>query len=217
MKKTKKIAALLLAAVLLVSATVAVTVAYLTAETGVVTNTFEVGNVQIDLDEVKVDEYGAIDETVSGRVKENDYTLIPGHEYVKDPTVYVEFGSQPCWLFVKVVNGLERIEAEDGTLMSDGTTKYVSIEKQMEANGWRSLDGVNNVYYYKTIIDARKAKVEKLVFANFMLDGEAVFEDDSHNETYDDVTIDAYAIQADGFDTALKAWTTAATTYEWGV
>jgi len=58
------------------------TLAYLTA-TDTVTNTFTVGKVQITLDEAPVDANG---ETTDGdRVKKNNYHLLPGHEYDKDP------------------------------------------------------------------------------------------------------------------------------------
>ena len=47
-----------------------------------------------------------------------------------------------------------------------------------------------------------------------MIDGEAVFEDDSQNPTFEDVTIDAYAVQADGFETAADAWDAAEAEWE---
>ena len=109
MKKTKKIVALLLAAVMLVCTTVAATVAYLTANTDVVTNTFTVGSVAIDLDETDVTVYG-VKETDT-KVKANTYKLIPGHLYIKDPTVHVKKGSEECWLFIKVSNGIASAEA----------------------------------------------------------------------------------------------------------
>ena len=58
MKKQKKVLALVLCAVMLVASSVLATMAYLTAQTDVVKNTFTVGNVVIDLDEAKVDVYG---------------------------------------------------------------------------------------------------------------------------------------------------------------
>ena len=99
MKTKTKALALALCAVLLVVSTVFVTMAYLTSKTDVVTNTFTVGKVTITLDEAKVTADG---EKVQGadRVKENKYHLIPGHFYVKDPTIHVANGSEECWLFV---------------------------------------------------------------------------------------------------------------------
>lgn len=213
MKKTKKIVALFLAAVMLVCTTVAATVAYLTAGTEYVKNTFTVGNVQIGLDEELVDQYGDTSNSSPTRTNSNSYTLVPGHDYLKDPTVYVRELSQPCWVFVKVVNGLANVEAADGAVKEDGAP-YAPIEKQMEANGWLPLDGEIDVYYYEEIIDAREDEVSKVVFGEFMIDGEAVFEDDSQNPTFEDVTIDAYAVQADGFETAADAWDAAEAEWE---
>lgn len=121
MKKAKKIVALLLCAVLLIGASVAGTVAYLTSQDTVV-NTFTVGKVQIELDEADVNEYGerlykqGTDETgnlilttdsangaeLADRVHENAYKLIPGRTYVKDPLVTVKGGSEDCYVYVVV-------------------------------------------------------------------------------------------------------------------
>ncbi len=233
MKRTKKIITLAMAAVLLVSTTVAVTVAYLTAETKVVTNTFTVGDVTIELDEAKVDLYGnplekVVSEDANGkevvswspveldkasRVTENEYKLIPGHTYTKDPTVYVEVGSEECYVFVKVENDLKDIESQEGT--------YVSISKQMEANDWLQLkvDGqtIENVFYYNSTVDVLEAdkKASLVVFENFAIDGNAALTNDDEF-LYEDaeITIDAYAIQADGFGSAADAWKAAPSTWE---
>ena len=206
MKRTKKILVTLFCAVLLVTGTVAVTVAYLTASTEVVQNTFTVGSVAITLDEVQVDPYGepSINKgtvqapiweasTNAPRVKTNSYKLVPGHDYTKDPTVHVTEGSEPCWLFVKVENGLALIE--------DTTT----IAAQMTANGWTPVSGATNVYSYEEVVDARTAAVDRVVFTSFTIKGDASVTDYATKE----ITIDAYAVQADGFDTAAEAWTAA--------
>ena len=98
MKRTKKILSLALCAVLLVAGTVATTVAYLTSTTEVVNNTFTVGNVSITLDEADVDVYGVKNGTT--RDTTNQYKLIPGHKYVKDPTIHVGATSEDVLLFV---------------------------------------------------------------------------------------------------------------------
>lgn len=85
MTKMKKITALVLSAVLLVTATVAATVAYLMDTTDEIENVFTVGHVLIDLEETK-----------------DDFQMIPGSEIEKDPKVSVLDGSENCWLFVKI-------------------------------------------------------------------------------------------------------------------
>lgn len=104
--KTKTKALLMsLCAVLLVAASVLGTMAYLTDRKDV-KNTFTVGNVAIKLDEAKVDEMGNLvknqDDTLADRVTQNAYKLLPGHEYVKDPTVTVLTPSVASYVRMKV-------------------------------------------------------------------------------------------------------------------
>lgn len=104
--KTKTKALLMsLCAVLLVAASVLGTMAYLT-DSKDVKNTFTVGNVAINLDEAKVDENGTQvvdkDGNPVARVTENEYKLLPGHTYVKDPTVTVKTPSVDSYVRMKV-------------------------------------------------------------------------------------------------------------------
>ena len=191
MKKTKKIVALALAAVLLVCTSVAATLAYLQDSTQVVNNTFTVGKVLIDLDEAEVDEYG---ENANGRTETgNEYKLVPGHTYIKDPTVYVKAGSEECYLFVEVVNGLVDIIDEK------------TIEDQMDEKGWVNLEG--NIWYLDTTVDASESTtdISKVVFENFKLKGDA----DVADYATATITIKAFAVQADGMTDAADAWTKA--------
>lgn len=87
-------------ALLLVAAGVFGTLAYLTG-TDTVNNTFTVGNVKITLDEAKVTTDGTPVEGAD-RVKANEYHLLPGHTYTKDPTVTVEEGSDLSYVRMKV-------------------------------------------------------------------------------------------------------------------
>lgn len=189
MKNKKTALLLVLGAILLVAATMFGTVAYLTS-TDTVTNTFTVGNVAITLDETDVDVYGVKDS--ENRVKENVYKLIPGHTYVKDPTVHVAANSEAAWLFVKVEDGIAAIQ--------DTTT----IAAQLTANGWTALDGVANVY--------TRAKVESDdEVQDFQVFGSFTLTDDANVSAYASasIVVTAYAVQADGFATAKDAWTAA--------
>ena len=197
MKTRNKALVLSLSAVLLVGASVFGTMAYLTSQTEVVENTFTVGKVAITLDEAKVDLYGVKEET-ENRVTENEYKLIPGHEYEKDPTVHVDENSEESWLFVKVVNEISDIEAGDNTIAS-----------QMETKGWALVDSETNVYAYKQTV---KANDNVVVFEKFVVSGDA--DENKLAENADDkITIHAYAVQKDGFNTAAEAWKAAPT--EW--
>lgn len=114
--KTKTKALLMsLCAVLLVAASVLGTMAYLT-DSKDVKNTFTVGNVAINLDEAKVDENGTQvvdkDGNPVARVTENEYKLLPGHTYVKDPTVTVLKPSVESYVRMKVTfNNADKIIA----------------------------------------------------------------------------------------------------------
>lgn len=100
MKTRSKALLLTLCAVLLVAASVLGTMAYLTS-TDEVNNTFTVGSVAITLDEAEVDENGT-PVANADRVKSNEYKLLPGHTYTKDPTVTVEKGSESSYVRMKV-------------------------------------------------------------------------------------------------------------------
>lgn len=188
MRTKTKALVLALCAVLLVVTTVFVTMAFLTSEDSV-QNTFTVGEVTISLDELDVDDSDN-DGFTTDRDKANEYKLIPGKTYTKDPTIHVGAKSEPCYLFVKVENGLESAEA-------DGKT---TIAEQMKSNGWTLVDGQTNIYVYKEVVTAETG-ANIVVFNSFTIDGETAVAD------YKDakINVTAYAIQAEGFENTAKA------------
>lgn len=112
MKTRTKAMLLTLCAVLLVTATIMGTLAYLTS-TDEVQNTFTVGKVNIELLEREVDGNGQMikyysddGESMDGDgnkysykwVKSNSYKLLPGHSYSKDPTIFIKAGSESCYV-----------------------------------------------------------------------------------------------------------------------
>lgn len=114
----KKIVALCLCVALAVVAIGGATLAYFT-DTDEAKNTFTVGNVEIKLDETNVDD------PQGDRVQENSYKLIPGVSYVKDPTITVLEGSEPCYVRMKVtLNNASKIIAmcTDPEFAEDGPT-----------------------------------------------------------------------------------------------
>lgn len=194
MKKTRmKILAVAMALVMVAVSSSLLTIAYLTSTTGPVTNVFtNSAKVKITLDEAKVDTYGVLVPSPSAtRVTGNTYKLIPGHTYVKDPTIHVEQGSEVCYLFVEVVNPLTSIEAA-------GTT---TIASQMAEFGWVQISTSSNVYYLSSTVDARTAAVDQVVFSSLTLKTDA-----DVSQSYGNITIKAYAVQADGFTSATAAW-----------
>lgn len=86
----KKSVALVLALALVVVCIVGGTLAWLTATTGEVKNTFTTSDVNITLSE-----------TAGGQ--NHEFQMIPGYTITKDPKVTVTAGSEKCYLFVKLV------------------------------------------------------------------------------------------------------------------
>lgn len=78
--------ALVLALALMVVGAVGGTLAWLTAQTDAVTNTFTTSDITVKLKET------------TGET----YKMIPGHELEKDPKAWVVSGSEDCYLFVKL-------------------------------------------------------------------------------------------------------------------
>lgn len=104
MKNMKKILVLALAALLLVAVGVGGTLAWLTATSGPVENTFVKTKIEIELKENKLDvadgEYTlGTDETD----KNNNYVLLPGQEQPKNPFVRIMKGSEKCYVFIEVL------------------------------------------------------------------------------------------------------------------
>ena len=207
--KTKRKALLLsLCAVLLVAVSVMGTIAYLTS-TDNVTNTFTVGSVAITLDETDVD-----NSTVGAeRDKANSYKLIPGHTYTKDPIIHVGATSEDCYLFVKVVNEIAAIEEDDTA------ARKTKIASQMRAKGWKAVDGQAGVFVYDGVDENGNLSDTPLavsknsnitVFESFKISGSV---DNTTLATYSGkaVTVTAYAVQKDGFEskTAAEIWNTA--------
>lgn len=164
MMKTKSKALLMtLCAVLLVAASVLGTMAYLTS-TDEVENTFTVGNVKITLDEAKVNADGVV--SSNDRVKGNEYKLMPGHTYVKDPTVTVKAPSVDSYVRMKVTfNNAAAIIAfctdpefagDDPTGVEDAFP-LIRMVKFVEANAatWDGIIPDNMVETEEMLADAK--------------------------------------------------------------
>ncbi len=212
--KLRRILLTLACAVLLVSLSVGATLAYLTSKTDPVVNTFSVGKVKIDLDEAPVDLYGKV--VTGDRVKANEYKLLPGHEYAKDPTVHIDRLSEECYVFVTVENEIAELEIKDDPATTEVDESLNTIENQMLAKGWVKVTGYDNVWVYNTTV-VGAVTPDLRVFDKFIIDGshkESVLA--AHAKQYDDdgnpipntgseITIKAYAIQADGLKTYTSA------------
>ena len=145
MKKSSKTLLTMLSAAVIVAVTAFGTIAYFN-DTDSDVNTFTVGRVNLELDEADVDENGVI-ENDGKRVKGNEYHLIPGQTYVKDPTVTVKANSADA--YVRMLVYVERIDQLKKALPQfdskgqaiEANQKYYNDELfliQMLCNGWDS-------------------------------------------------------------------------------
>lgn len=157
---------------LLVGITIGGTVAWLTAQTESITNTFTVGDINITLAETTGTEY----------------KVIPGTVVDKDPTVTVVDGSEKCWVFVSVTNNLVIGEDVVGALNIDSTA-------------WKHIgtNGNTKVYAYgePTVVDATETAVALPVFTQVTIDAETVTKENIAQLANQTIVVDAYAHQSD--------------------
>lgn len=178
----KKALFIMLSAALIVCATVAGTLAWLTDTTAPVVNTFTVGDINIELKET------------TGKT----YKMVPGIELVKDPAVTVKAGSEACWLFVKVeksgnFDDFMTFEMADGWIALSG---YAGVY-------YRNVDATNADTGFDVLKDKKVMVLETVT--KTMLEG-VKNADGTPNENAPTLTFTAYAVQKDGIDDADTAW-----------
>ena len=199
-----------LALVLVIAMSVAGTYAYLTS-TDTVKNTFTVGDVQIKLDEAKANADGT---PVQGadRVKANSYKLLPGHTYAKDPMVTVLAGSESS--YVKMTVTFTKAAELDAIFAPNGGANMTSIFNGYDGTTWiykgNTEDTANNTrtyeFWYKETVAAPNGDVAlDALFDSITVPG-TITNDQLATIKGMTITVNAYAIQADGFANAADAW-----------
>lgn len=150
---------ILLALTLLLGCAIGGVIAWLTAETGEVTNTFTIGDINIQLKEHKLLENGELDE--KDEVTENaGYQFVPGDTLPKDPFVRVTADSESCYVFIKITEINNNLAALNGKVINwavrDGWTEY-----KPKATGFGTVS-----YYYRVVEQpgAGEAALEDQVF-----------------------------------------------------
>lgn len=206
-------------------ATVFTTLAFLTDDRSVV-NSFTVGNVKITLDETDVTTDGVKD--TDTRVVENDYHLVPNHEYIKDPTVHVQANSEEC--YVRMFVTMNQITEWDGVLapykkdditqyttqdilttLSDKWTLHATIEGT-DANGAGEGTRTYEFWYSTTVTKSDEVTNLDAPFGTIKMPKDLTNADlakiDGENHKFK-IYAAAQAIQADGFENATAAFTAA--------
>ena len=157
-KKTPlaKSLAVILAVVMLIGGVVGGTVAWLTDNTGAITNTFTVGNIDITLQEHDYDpEKDELDMDATAPTGNADYKMIPGWTIPKDPWVTVSAESEDCYLFIKV-------EEKGGIVAVDGTTYgFDDFIDYKISEDWTELTAGLGIYYKKIDNADKKGEATK--------------------------------------------------------
>lgn len=197
MKKKLLIA---LAIVLVIAMSVTGTLAYLTADTGAVTNTFTVGKVFDEEDSDTHKNFELLEHGIAGKpgeytltaeeVSENEYTVMPGVNIPKDPFVRVNSPvGVDVYLFVEVV---------------DGTGEQLTVT--VDSAKWTKLAGVTGTHGgdVYTLASGRLTAGSTLDATHILADDEIVVA----NATIvapGQVTFYGYLIQAAGFTSTEDA------------
>lgn len=188
----KKSLALVLALALMVVGAVAGTLAWLTAKSDTVVNTFTTSDIKVELKETK-------GETVDGGKK---FKMIPGYTIEKDPKATVLAGSEECFLFVKL----------------DKSANFDNFLTYEMANDWTKLEGVTDTVYYREVLTADIGTAYSVLKNDQVTVKGDVTKDQMKEltaDTYPTLTITAYASQlyknaTEKFD-AATAWDNIAT------
>ena len=123
----KKGLALVLALTLLVVSAVAGTLAWLTAKSDTVVNTFTTSGIDVELTETN-----------------EEYKMIPGYSIHKDPKATVLAGSEECYLFVELVKSANFDNYLEYT-MADGWTQ---LTQDKDGNP------ITGLVYYRKVLTA---------------------------------------------------------------
>lgn len=151
-------------------------VAWLTAKTDPLVNTFTVGDINITLTESD----------------DLDLKMVPGNPVTKDPKVTVKAGSEACWLFIKYEKSenygtyLDEPVIANGWTVLDGQTGVY----------YREVPAVTSDTDF-AVLNENKVTVKNTVTKEQM---------NTAKTNAPKLTFTAYAVQKDGIADAATAW-----------
>ena len=172
----KKLTVSLAVLALVACMTAGATLAWLTAKTSSVTNTFTYGDINIELKETTGE----------------SYKMVPGNTIAKDPKVTVKANSEACWLFVKVEKSTNFDEFMTYGI-ADGWTKLDGVDGVY----YREVASPTDDTVFDVLKDNSvtvKTTVTKEQFNSLT------------STTMPTLTFTAYACQKDNVSTATQAW-----------
>ena len=204
----KKIVSLVLVFALALALGIGGTVAWLTAQTGSVVNTFTIGDINIELWEHKYDL--ATDALTTEKTTINDnYEYVPGDTLPKDPFVVVKDDSEPCYVFVK-------IDETNNAFTADANGKFVNYT--VDSSKWTALGGTYSGIYWCKLNSKMSGDQENNVLKDKTVTISSAITETIAEETLEKtkpvLTFTAYAIQsanlpgltADDAANAVIAW-----------
>ena len=158
------------------------TLAFLVAQSNVVTNTFTYGTITLELSENNKADKDGLEFT----------NVVPGDELDKDPVITVVEGSETCYVYVLIDNQL-----------GDAATYNIGL-------AWIKVgeSGTKVLYRYNEIVDATDADKDLEVFTKLNFADDLV-KDDVDDLVGKNVVISAYAHQAENIDDVTVADTSA--------
>lgn len=208
MKKYRPLV-MVLCAVALVAATVMGTLSYLTDSSQII-NTFTMGNVHLKLDEAVVDESG---NPTGGRTETgNTYHLLPGQSYTKDPTVTVLAGSDQSYVRMLVtINCYDELTAIFGDpflpqYYVEGWDNAVWTTTGVIAEDENANTATYEFRYHKTVKPEKDVDLVLEALFTAVVVPETMTGAQLDSITGLQITVEAHAIQAAGFNTADEAW-----------
>ena len=169
---SQKLTVVLLSVILVLCCTIGGTLAWLSAESQTVTNTFTVGDINISLAETTGE----------------NYKILPGGESDKNPEVTVQLGSEKCYVYVLI----------DNTVVLNNA---VVATPDISADDWQVVQtsGTKTLYRYKEVVDAMDAEKTLPVFTKVTY-ADTISKDDITTLTNTKIIINAFAHQSENID-----------------
>lgn len=192
MTTVKKLVIAVVVLSLVLLGTIGTALAFLVAESEVVTNTFTYGKIELELWENLVDEDGELteDKTYEGIEYLN---IVPGDTVNKNPTATVKAGSEDCYVYVRVENNLVSTAVN-----AVNPVATLDIKPEWEKIG---ADG-DTVTLYRYTADPQQPG-DFNVFEHVTFSADLTVEDVATlKDIQDAIVIKAYAHQSDNTDVA---------------
>ena len=197
----KKKLTIVVSLLLVMALSIGGTLAYLTAKTDAIENTFTIGDITLelkeyiddpDVDGVPAGEEGWLEATTDAQKK---FKVVPGGTASKKPVATIGAGSENCYLYVLVTNNVKVTYEEKETVVAS---------VNMGAN-WVEVPtaGDATLYRYNSTVTTSTDPQDFTVFDTVTYSGaEITAENFDQINAEDVITVDAFAHQAANVDTA---------------